>query len=349
MCIIASIPKNTGIVNESTLENMCNNNSHGFGIGWIDNDNKIKIFKTMDKKQFIEKALNIQKHHSKTSDILIHARIATSGKTNVDNCHPFRVSDDTIFAHNGVLDCVEPTDSMSDTRVFNEVVLKNFKKDFLNNEGIRDFLGEIIGTDKLVFLTNNPAYSQNTFIINKDQGVTDNKVWFSNRTYQKARAVSLYSNNTFCEYDYYNYGMIDTPEENEPIEVPEIVMEFGSIQAYLDSYGDESASKKLDTILDKMKETQDDDNLILVTGKYTDIDEAKNIFNSDEYKIEYVLNDDLKKLLVKMYNMFVSRSLTKNDLTTKDYNSIMWDCFGRALPITIKKSNQTKFVFDNNK
>ena len=83
MCIIASIPKGVGTISESTLETMANNNSHGFGISWINDNNIINTFKSMDKKKFIEKALDIQNKFSKNSDILIHCRIATSGKTNL--------------------------------------------------------------------------------------------------------------------------------------------------------------------------------------------------------------------------------------------------------------------------
>ena len=76
MCIIASIPKGVGTISESTLETMTNNNSHGFGISWIDDNNVINTFKSMENKKFIEKALNIQNEFSKKSDILIHCKLS---------------------------------------------------------------------------------------------------------------------------------------------------------------------------------------------------------------------------------------------------------------------------------
>ena len=95
MCIIAMIPAGKQI-NKNTLENMTNNNPDGSGIAWIQ-DNKIKTYKTMDNDKFINKALEIQSKFCKDSDILIHCRIATSGKTDLDNCHPFKISNDTVL------------------------------------------------------------------------------------------------------------------------------------------------------------------------------------------------------------------------------------------------------------
>jgi len=36
MCIIANVPKGVGTINQSTLENMTNNNGHGFGVSYIE-------------------------------------------------------------------------------------------------------------------------------------------------------------------------------------------------------------------------------------------------------------------------------------------------------------------------
>ena len=102
MCIIALTTKGK-LVKKEKLLNMTKNNSHGFGISWIENG-KVKTFKSMDSKKFIERAIDIQSEFYNDSEILIHCRIATSGKTNINNCHPFPVDNDTVFAHNGMFD-----------------------------------------------------------------------------------------------------------------------------------------------------------------------------------------------------------------------------------------------------
>ena len=213
MCIIAMIPAGKQI-NKNTLENMTNNNPDGSGIAWIQ-DNKIKTYRTMDNNKFINKALEIQSKFCKESDILIHCRIATSGKTDLDNCHPFKISNDTVFAHNGVLNCVDATDKVSDTRMFNKALLKQLKPEFLDNVSTRKLIGEIIGSDKLAFLTVNPKLKRNTYIINRDLGKKENRVWFSNSSYEEKAYVTnvCYNWNIRPDYD----SIEETPHDTETL------------------------------------------------------------------------------------------------------------------------------------
>ena len=213
MCIIAMIPAGKQI-NKNTLENMTNNNPDGSGIAWIQ-DNKIKTYKTMDNNKFINKALEIQSKFCKDSDILIHCRIATSGKTDLDNCHPFKISKDTVFAHNGILNCVEATNKVSDTRMFNKALLKQLKPEFLDNVTTRKLIGEIIRSDKLAFLTVNPKLKRNSYIINRDLGEKENRVWFSNDSYKEKTYVTdvCYNWNLRPDYD----SIEETPHDDETL------------------------------------------------------------------------------------------------------------------------------------
>ena len=213
MCIIAMIPAGKQI-NKNTLENMTNNNPDGSGIAWIQ-DNKIKTYKTMDNNKFINKALEVQSKFCKDSDILIHCRIATSGKTDLDNCHPFKISKDTVFAHNGILNCVEATNKVSDTRMFNKALLKQLKPEFLDNVTTRKLIGEIIRSDKLAFLTVNPKLKRNSYIINRDLGEKENRVWFSNDSYKEKTYVTdvCYNWNLRPDYD----SIEETPHDDETL------------------------------------------------------------------------------------------------------------------------------------
>ena len=213
MCIIAMIPAGKQI-NKNTLENMTNNNPDGSGIAWIQ-DNKIKTYKTMDNNKFINKALEVQSKFCKDSDILIHCRIATSGKTDLDNCHPFKISNDTVFAHNGILNCVEATNKVSDTRMFNKALLKQLKPEFLDNVTTRKLIGEIIRSDILAFLTVNPKLKRNSYIINRDLGEKENRVWFSNDSYKEKTYVTdvCYNWNLRPDYD----SIEETPHDDETL------------------------------------------------------------------------------------------------------------------------------------
>lgn len=339
MCIIASIPKNTGTITQDTLETMTNNNSHGFGVSYIDNNNKIVTFKTMDDKEFVSKVMQIQKDWSKTSDILIHARIATSGKTNKANCHPFYVTKDTVFAHNGVLTCVEPTKNMSDTRVFNEVVLKNLKGNFLNNEGIVEFLEEIIETDKMVFLSTNPAYKSNTIILNEMLGERVDGIWFSNSSYKTRSYVSSYNwwdeDDAYCQVVGNNTSRV---ESFMPADLVEIVGEWGSIADYYDSFGDRRHKDRLTEILNTLDEPKN--SIVIKNGNK--IVDASKLFTKQDYDTDYLISNDLKQLLKEMYSEF-GIQIIPNNYTTKDWNSAMWDCFGQDLPIQITETKNQSF------
>ena len=195
MCIIALTTKGN-LVSKEKLKNMTNRNSHGFGISWI-RDGKIITFKSMDSKKFIEKAIDIQSEFYNDSEILIHCRLATSGKTNVANCHPFNIDDKTVFAHNGIFDdevADNNHNTKSDTRIFNERFLRNLKPDFLKTKHMRNIIEELIGDqNKLAFLTVNNKLPKSSYIINKNKGIVDDGVWYSNSGYKLVQYASSWA------------------------------------------------------------------------------------------------------------------------------------------------------------
>mgnify|MGYP003139787303 FL=1 len=126
----------------------------------------------------------------------IHFRITTHGKTNVNNCHPFKINENLGFIHNGIIDMVKPDVKRSDTSMFNELVLKNLPKGFIKNPAISSLIEESIGASKLVFLDNHGNY----LISNESLGKWDGNVWFSNTTY--CYKYKYHGNN----YVYGNYN-----------------------------------------------------------------------------------------------------------------------------------------------
>lgn len=119
---------------------------------------------------------------------IFHSRLGTHGNRNSRaNCHPFRVGGDyrTVVAHNGILPAaLQPGrgDSRSDTRIAAATL---FARTDLSSEAERVTLASIIGrANKLVFLTVDPRYSQNTYMINADEGFWHEGVWYSNTDYE---------------------------------------------------------------------------------------------------------------------------------------------------------------------
>jgi len=214
MCIV-SINQIGHLVPKDNLENMCNNNSDGFGISFIEN-NEIKTYKTMNKKSFIKKAMDIQNKHYKKSHILIHCRIATHGLTNIENCHPFKVNRSTVFAHNGVLSCVEDDNVLSDTRIFKNTYLKYLRTEFLDDKRMFNAMQDLIGIgNKMVFLTTEKNLKSQVYILNQSEGVLDKGIWYSNTTYKytyfasNANYIGSYRQAKTMHDPYVNHYSID--------------------------------------------------------------------------------------------------------------------------------------------
>jgi glutamine amidotransferase len=194
MCIIASIPAGSKI-DEATLTQMWNSNPDGGGIAWIE-DGKVNTYKSMKLKKFKSNFKRILDEHG-DSDILVHTRIATHGSVCIPNVHPFKVMqdgkelDNVVFAHNGILPSpfLPPAKlDISDTRYINEVLFNGTDFDtVLDDSRWREMIGDIIGHNKFVFLSANPAHKQESYIINAHLGEYDGKVWYSNSSYCKPK------------------------------------------------------------------------------------------------------------------------------------------------------------------
>lgn len=84
--------------------------------------------------------------------VMLHCRIATSGKDKKGNCHPFRVSRDVAFAHNGVARHFEGfRDPRSDSkRVAEDIlspIIERIGYDKFVNDGGAQMLQTLSGTD----------------------------------------------------------------------------------------------------------------------------------------------------------------------------------------------------------
>jgi len=139
----------------------------------------------------------------------IHFRITTHGKTNVNNCHPFKINENLGFIHNGIIDMVKSDAKHSDTSMFNELVLKNLPKGFIKNPAISSLIEESIGASKLVFLNNHGEY----LISNESAGKWDGNIWYSNNTYCYKYQYSV-NNYVYGSYNANSY-YLDSPKKKD--------------------------------------------------------------------------------------------------------------------------------------
>lgn len=188
MCIAILNRKN--VISKEIFDICHSNNPDGKGFVYAKNGQLI-IEKCLNPKidSFYEKYLKVRSHFN--GFIAIHFRIKTSGKTNLVNCHPFKVSDKLAFVHNGMLS-VPSTKTHSDTFHFCEALKLFGKNDFLENKVIGKMLEEVIDKyNKIIFIKSNGDAT----IYNKKEGFEFDGNWYSNEAYLEKDYYS-------CSYNY---------------------------------------------------------------------------------------------------------------------------------------------------
>jgi hypothetical protein len=224
MCI--AILNTEGKLSKKTIKNCWQSNGDGAGLAYVE-QGKVKIHKEMKSVDKLYQFYSKLRDENK-GNIILHFRIATHGRVDETNCHPFRVNDRLAFIHNGIISQTSKVKSdFSDTYHFNEDILKKLPHNFLSSVGIRELLADYISHSKLVFLDG----SDNAYIINEQFGHWDGGNWYSNSSYKdktydsnpltnglgsksKTKTKS-YGYNYGYSYDY-GYDAWDTEYETKP-------------------------------------------------------------------------------------------------------------------------------------
>ncbi len=209
MCIAILNTKVGGRLPKNYIKNSWDNNNMGGGLLW-NKEGKLLTYKTYDYKKYLTR-YNQLRDDKKVDSIVLHFRIATSGKDGKENLHPFLVNDKLGFVHNGVISGLG-NQKHSDTHQFN-TILQGFKHDFLACQTTKSFINSYIGNgNKLLFLDKDGKHT----IINEKAGHWDDLKgnWFSNSSYESYndyvwagnKKVSRLSANTSVSkiYDTYN-------------------------------------------------------------------------------------------------------------------------------------------------
>ncbi|NDB60398.1 hypothetical protein EB001_18400 [bacterium] len=198
MCLlVVSSPNSTP--RKKDLECASCNNPHGFGYAVIAG-NKIITGKGMSAKKVIKEFLAVRKQYP-DSYAMYHARFATHGVKNDDNCHPFKIgnSDLSYLAHNGILPVhIEPNDKRSDTRIFADDILPSMGGiTALDNPNLYGMIEGWASGSKIAVFTLDPNAQYDCYIINEDLGHWDNAGnWWSNDSYKPSKW-----GNFFQKYD----------------------------------------------------------------------------------------------------------------------------------------------------
>lgn len=226
MCLI--IVKRKGEkFKEKWFKSGWNSNPDGAGFMYAV-DGEIKVYKSMFEHDVLNEFNRVNSLYCNTTDIIIHFRWGTHGLKNIENVHPFKVSEKLWFCHNGVfrINCDSNKD-ISDTQHFNQQCLMGLPEGFLNNKSICDLLEEYCLSSKLAFLDE----TGKSYILNKQLGCEHCGNWFSNtyfKEYKRVYTPKHYYGGRFNYDDEYsevyedgktwyerNYGVYNPPTVNK--------------------------------------------------------------------------------------------------------------------------------------
>lgn len=195
------------------LRNGCVNNPDGFG--WavvVYEENRIITGHSMDDEKAMADFIATREQYPDDA-ALFHARIATAGSVNVDNCHPFKVNrrENMVLAHNGVLPLTcQPAkgDLRSDTRILADGMFLSrwggFDDPTHGEKVVKSFESWLGTGSKVVILTTDRRYSHQSYIFNQNLGfwlgkedghdsATQGDIWYSNTSHCRRTATYTYT------------------------------------------------------------------------------------------------------------------------------------------------------------
>ena len=212
MCLLTKQTSST-VLSDSFLADVYSKNRDGLGVMYAEKG-KIHIYKCLptNAKEFID----FYRKHAEGKDCVWHARMQTHGDIDLDNCHPYMVTEGVWMAHNGVLSTGNDNDkTRSDTWHFIQNFLRpalTANPNLLLDQDFQNFLGKMIGpSNKFGFV----RCDGEIVLINEQAGVEYQGAWLSNTyawSYFRFMGIkeptkmypiaNRYSGWSFDEYDY---------------------------------------------------------------------------------------------------------------------------------------------------
>ncbi len=189
MCIIVYLPAGAGM-DRKTLQTCWDANPDGAGYMFA-RDGKLIIRKGfMDFEKFWRSFDKADRTAGAKTNFVLHFRIASHGKVNLENCHPHRIRKSLAVAHNGIIDCVgaKANGKDSDTVLYVRKILRKLPDGFLRSKGIRNLIHLTIDWSKLAFMD---ATGRVT-LIGEETGVWDDGAWFSNDSYLVRKVARIW-------------------------------------------------------------------------------------------------------------------------------------------------------------
>ncbi len=172
MCLIIHKPQNS-TVKKALLENAYQYNSDGWGV-MFSSEGNINSLKGFGLQPLIKTVKGLQ-----DKEIFIHLRMRTHGSVDLENCHPFQVTEGMLMMHNGVINNVPDHRTKSDSAIFAEMIKEMISKnpDIIFDQGWQSLVENFINGSVLVFLNQQGYFT----ILNHDNGIEWEGLWLSNK------------------------------------------------------------------------------------------------------------------------------------------------------------------------
>lgn len=177
MCLLVHQPASTVFSDEFLLD-VYSSNRDGIGVMFADGG-ELRVLKALPSSgpEFVR----FYRDHIEGRESVWHARMQTHGDIDLENCHPYAVTDRVALAHNGILATGNDWDkSRSDTWHFIRNIVRPA---LLADESLaacptwQSFIGDLIGRqNKFGVMTASGAVS----IINRASGLEFEGAWLSN-------------------------------------------------------------------------------------------------------------------------------------------------------------------------
>lgn len=220
MCIIMYKPEGVRLPSdwERTINIMFDNNPDGAGIMY-DTDQGIVFHKGLMDVSSVKRAI-IRIKHKRSSRIAIHCRISTSGTTDQQMTHPFKLSNDKgdlrclngvcdgALMHNGVISGLEGkklSDTANLTRAIADIGVDNIYK----NQHLFDLVSEAVYPCRVLIFTKEITFTWGNW--EEKDGIK-----YSNDGYKRSKALAAVTHGSGVQrYDCMGYQGRDWPYDYE--------------------------------------------------------------------------------------------------------------------------------------
>lgn len=183
MCLIVAPRKPDGhlVLTEDQLKQAFARNSDGWGFMWLETDEEggevIQRMRGLQLDEFLAAYEALKGERG----LHLHLRTRTHGKTDVANCHPFPIGEDSYLMHNGVFRIDDIFSDRSDTwhyAALTSARLMEFGSTdpIFDNEDWQKSTAKFFGSSKGVFL----RADGKRFIANESSGTWFEEQWYSN-------------------------------------------------------------------------------------------------------------------------------------------------------------------------